>query len=622
MPKVSRIYSRLSVVVVAALVCACANIGRPSGGEKDSKGPEVYGVIPYPGTLNFSSEEVVFYFDEFLKPGSYRKEVFISPVPAEDPEITVKNKTLKIKFKSALKDSTTYVITLGTGIVDFNEGNKMSKSYTYAVSSGDVLDSLKFSGTVNDMWTGGGEKEMKVMLFPAESLEDNNILGKRPDYVTVTDNDGRFDFQFLAPGSYKIYAVKDLDNNFEYSGPTEKLALADNPLIQLRPEDSIPLRVSMVSFFQDVEGPKVKSAKWSNDFTIHVEFAEPIRPTFLRDSLSITVSDTLGGGSTTVVSNRFRNKDMRHLYLDSPVKRDADWDLHFVNLMDSLGQKRDTVVRLTKQSSVKEDKGKWFEKPINLPRGQEFMVPALFKLPEVIDSSMFQLLDTGGRMQAVDIQVIGFHMVVRPTEKLNHDLAYRLEFKKAFPNPDGKALDTLVKMKIRFPNPDDFGTISGKVLPDSTRPDFKFMTIFRGGAGSARLVDVKEADEEKQRGGAIKGGDAGAANADVYEQRFVSPAAFKFNFLKVGKYSIDLIEDVDGNGVLTPGNLEPYRLPEKVYHQTGTIEIRAKWDLKDVEVNPIPAPTKSKPDDKGAAGPKPTTPPKPDPKAPNPKGGK
>lgn len=593
MPKLSRIFSRLVVVAVATIVCSCANIGRPSGGEKDSKGPEVYGAVPYPGTLNFSSDEVTFYFDEFIKPGNYRKEVFISPVPAEDPEIIVKNKTLRIKFNAPLKDSTTYVITLGTGILDFNEGNKMNKAYTYAVSTGDVLDSLKFSGMVNDMWTGLGEKEIKVMLFPADKLDGNNILDQRPDYVTVTDGDGRFDFQFLAPGRYKIYGVQDVDNDFQFSGLTEKLALAENPLIELNPEDSIPLRVTLVSFYQDVEGPKVKSVKWSNDFTIHVEFAEPIRPTYLQDSLSVRVSDTLGGNSTVVTSSRFRYKDMRHLYLHSPVPRTSDLNVSFVNLMDSLGQRRDTVVRLTQQSAVKEDKGKWFEKPINLPRGQEFMIQALCKLPAVVDTSMVQLLDTGGKVQNVEIETVGFHLIVRPTTILNDKLTYRLEFLKAFPGPDGAPLDTLIKMKVRFPEPDEFGTISGKVLPDSTRPDLKFMTIFRGGAGSGRLLDSKASDDEKSRGGA-KGADAGSAAAEIYEQRFVSPTAFKFIFLKPGKYSMDLIEDFDGNGVLTPGSLEPYRLPEKVYHQTGTIEIRAKWDLKDVEVYPIPAPSKGK----------------------------
>jgi uncharacterized protein (DUF2141 family) len=588
MAKLSRIFTWVVVAALSATTWSCANIGRPSGGEKDTKGPEVYGAVPFPGTLNFSSDEVVFYFDEFIKPGNYRKEVFISPVPAVDPEITVKNKMLRIKFQAPLRDSTTYVITLGTGIVDFNEGNKMSRAYTYAVSTGNVLDSLKFSGNVNDMWTGTGDKDMKVMLFPADKVEGNNILDKRPDYVTVTDDEGRFDFQFLAAGDYKIFAVSDVNNDFEYSGPTEKLALAENPLVMLRAEDSIPLRVGMVSFYQDNEGPKVKSVKWANDFTVHVEFAEPIRPNYFQDSLSVMVSDTNGEGLLPVANSRFRHQDMRHLYLHSPIARNKDLNVKFVNLMDSLGQKRDTIVRLTQQSSVKEEKGKWFEKPINLPRGQEFAIASYFKLPTLIDTSMFRLLDTGGVVVPTEIQIGGFQMIVKPTAKLNPDLKYTLQFLKPFPTPDGNPLDTLIKMRIRFPKPDDFGTISGVVLPDSTRPNLKFATIFRGGPGSARLVDENDSEGGKSAGG-VKGGSSGNASADVYEQRFVSPGAFRFIFLKPGKYSIDLIEDSDGNGILTPGSLEPYRLPEKTYHQTGTIEIRAKWDLKDVEIYPMPA---------------------------------
>ena len=53
------------------LVLACANPTGPSGGERDTKGPEIIGVIPEPGTLNFNYNEVEFYFDEFLKPGNY-----------------------------------------------------------------------------------------------------------------------------------------------------------------------------------------------------------------------------------------------------------------------------------------------------------------------------------------------------------------------------------------------------------------------------------------------------------------------------------------------------------------------------------------------------------------------
>lgn len=605
---------------------SCANIGRPSGGEKDTAGPEVIGAIPYPGTLYFNSKEVIFYFNEFLKPGSYRDEIFISPVPTKDPEITVFNKTLKIKFLSSLRENTTYVITLGTGIADFNEGNKMTRSYTYAFSTGAVLDSLKFSGTVNGMWSGKGEDEMKVMLFRADEIEGNEILAKRPEYVSVTDKSGAFDFQFLAPGQYKIYAVNDVDNNFQYTGPSEKIGVSANPMIDLNPEDSVPLKIDLITFEQDDEGPKVRSAKWANDYTVHVEFGEQIRTSYGADSLRVEVSDTVGTMSMPIGSSRFRHHDRRHLYLDSPMPRTKDLKLHFYNLMDSLGHKRDTVVRVAAASQVKEEKAKWFAAPINLPHDQDFMVPAYFKLPETIDTSMVHLMDTAKLSQPIQLQVVGFHLLIKPLKLLDPAMVYQLELGKQILKPDGKPLDTLVKVKMKFPNPDEFGTISGKILPDSTRPDMKFVVIFKGGPGSAVLVPpIEPAGGGNKRGAANKGGDADAAtNAEVYEQRFIAPASFKFIYLQPGKYSLDIIEDLDGNGVLTPGSLNPYRLPEKVYHQEGIFEIRAKWDFNNVEVYPIPAQGKPEAEGKGKSEKDPAIPNDDAPKSPkpNPKGGK
>jgi hypothetical protein len=253
------------------------------------------------------------------------------------------------------------------------------------------------------------------------------------------------------------------------------------------------------------------------------------------------------------------------------------------------------------------------------------MVPAYFKLPETLDTTMVHLMDTAKHSQPIQVQVVGFHLLVEPLKLLDPGMVYQLEFGKQILKPDGKFLDTLVKVKIKFPDPDEFGTISGKVLPDSTRPDMKFVVIFKGGPGSAVLVPpIVDANGGNKRGAANKGGDAdAAANAEAYEQRFVGPATFKFVYLQPGKYSMDIIEDLDGNGVLTPGSLNPYRLPEKVYHQEGIFEIRAKWDFNNVEVYPIPAQGKPEAEGKGKSENDPAVPgDAPKPPKPNPKGGK
>ena len=98
MKQVQHILSGLLPLLLVVFVHSCANIVKPNGGDKDTEGPVVIGVIPAPSSLNFSEDEVVFYFDEFLKPGNYAKEIFISPVPQETPRIKVKNKKVFVRF--------------------------------------------------------------------------------------------------------------------------------------------------------------------------------------------------------------------------------------------------------------------------------------------------------------------------------------------------------------------------------------------------------------------------------------------------------------------------------------------------------------------------------------------
>lgn len=583
----------LWVTAMAVMLGACANIGRPSGGDRDTEGPELLGALPHPGTLNFNYREIEFHFDEFLKPGNYRDAVFISPVLAEDPEITVKNKVLKIKFMSPLKENTTYVVTLGTGIADFNEANKMKKSITYAFSTGAVLDSMRITGRVDDMWTGTGEKEMKVLLFKADDIVENDFVGKRPEYMVETDKEGKFEFAYLAPGRYKIIGVGDADNNTKLSSLNEKIGIAPQAEIELVGGDSLVPNILMTSFFIDNKGPKVKSAKWSNDYTVHLEFSEPVRSSYMGEDLRIEMSDTLGNDVRPVAVQRFATGDAKHLYIHAPHARDKDFQIKIVNLMDTLGQLADTTVRLPKESQVREERNRWFDAPVNQRRGHEFSVAAYFALPGNVDSNMVQLLDSANQPVEVEWIVEGMHLHAKPPQMLDPKMRYSLQLRKQLALPDGKAIDTLTTFRMAFPNPDDFGTINGKVLPDSTRPATGFVVLLRGSSGSGLLVKAKEPGKE------AKGKSAAPTAPDRFEGRFYAPGPFKYVYLHPGKYTIDIIEDTDGNGVCTPGSLNPYRLPEKVYHQSAPIEIKAKWDMDNVQVYPIPAPPKAKESKKG-----------------------
>ena len=45
----------------------------------------------------------------------------------------------------------------------------------------------------------------------------------KPVYVTKTDKDGNFEFNYISQGNYKVIALKDDDKSFTYSNVSEKI---------------------------------------------------------------------------------------------------------------------------------------------------------------------------------------------------------------------------------------------------------------------------------------------------------------------------------------------------------------------------------------------------------------
>lgn len=213
------------------LAAGCANEVNPMGGPRDQTGPVMVKTVPENKSLYYQGTVVTFYFDEFIKPATYGKEVFISPLPATKPKITLNNKKLKVKFNEDLRPNTTYVITLNE-IKDHFEGNSMKESYTFAFSTGGVLDSLEIRGRVLKPQLGQGQGEMTLMLFDADSVPGNDFYKKQPAYITKTSETGTFSFPFLRNSPFKIYGVIDKDQNNRYSQLTEVIAISDRPIVE------------------------------------------------------------------------------------------------------------------------------------------------------------------------------------------------------------------------------------------------------------------------------------------------------------------------------------------------------------------------------------------------------
>src|SRR5580704_6183819 len=133
-------------LVVAILFAACANEKAPEGGKKDTTPPKLKKLNPPNKTLHFASDRIEITFDEYIKPTGFA-QTLISPPMDKRPDFKINGKTLVIKFKSKLRDSTTYTINFAEDIKDVNEGNILN-NFTYVFSTGDFIDSQKISGTI------------------------------------------------------------------------------------------------------------------------------------------------------------------------------------------------------------------------------------------------------------------------------------------------------------------------------------------------------------------------------------------------------------------------------------------------------------------------------------------
>jgi len=232
----------LLLFIVSAFIPGCASIQQPTGGPKDSIPPKVLKETPPNLTRNFTSREIEIQFDEYVKLKNEFTEFSISPDIEVAPELKIKKKSLIIKLPDTLEENTTYSINFGKGLVDFNEGNELV-NYRYVFSTGNDIDSLSIAGNVINSVSLEPVFDAAVLLIPTK--QDSIFGKKKANIFTRTDSSGNFKLQNLSENTYRIYALKESNNDRIYNSPDEEIAFL---------KDSINLT-------NDIAGIKLKTFK-------------------------------------------------------------------------------------------------------------------------------------------------------------------------------------------------------------------------------------------------------------------------------------------------------------------------------------------------------------------------
>ena len=209
--------------VFLLLVNSCARMGSPDGGWYDEDPPRIIGCSPADQATNVKDRKISIYFNEYIKVEDVTQNVIVSPPQIEMPEIKAAGKKIVVELKDTLKPNITYTVDFSDAITDNNEGNPLG-NYTYSFSTGEQIDTFEVSGYVIEASNLEPVQGIQVGLY--DDLADSAFRTKPLLRVARTNGDGRFVIKGVAPGEYRVFALKDADGDYKFSQKSEVVAFS------------------------------------------------------------------------------------------------------------------------------------------------------------------------------------------------------------------------------------------------------------------------------------------------------------------------------------------------------------------------------------------------------------
>lgn len=217
----------LFVVAAALLLAACASIGRPEGGPRDMTPPVMVSSTPAPGSVNVSNGRIDIVFDENITLDDPMNKIVVSPPQKKQAQISSNGRRVRITLRDTLRDSTTYTVDLADAVRDLNEGNILD-GLAIDFSTGPSIDTLMISGIVFEGRTLEPAQGMIVGVY-STPVADTALTTLPMDRITKTNALGRFTIRNLKPGSYRVFAINDLNHDSHWDR-SEDIAFLDRDI--------------------------------------------------------------------------------------------------------------------------------------------------------------------------------------------------------------------------------------------------------------------------------------------------------------------------------------------------------------------------------------------------------
>ena len=660
-------------VLLALLLVACANMGTPDGGPYDETPPRVVRTSPKMGEANVSNaKKIVIEFDEIVKIENAYEKVVISPPQIEQPEIEANGRKVIVALQDSLKPNMTYTIDFADAIVDNNEGNPYG-DYAFTFSTGDKIDTLQVSGNVLDASNLEPIKGMLVGLYrlpdiaEGDSLSDSQatVSAANPDSlfkttpferISRTDGSGHFIVKGIAPGRYRIYALKDQNQNYYYDQRAEMVAFTERIIEptsrpDIRPDtvwhdsihyDSIVMTPYTHFFPDDIALLAFESALQDR----HLLKSE--RPILQQFSLYFTApSDTLPKltGLNFDTENAFiidaseKNDTLNYWIKDSLIYNldtlEMQIDFFATDTTGNLSLKIDTlhlVPKLTKERIARQEKEKYeaWVKECKQRAKEERRAAKRAEKEEKDEDDGEKKSKKKKKEEDEDVEIPPMpeeflEYKINGIQSIDPDKNIDFVFSEPLDSVDLSKIHFSVKVDSLFePARFLFRQVQGKILTYRLYAEWEPETTYQVEIDTAAFVNIYgKRNEAQKRIITLKSLDTYSTLFVVLQGNLTNPYVqlldgsdkvvktikaknnkADFYFINPGTYYLRLFCDINGNGVWDTGDYDTLLQPEPVYYNSNALTLKANWEITE-EWSPTARPlpkqkpekiTKQKPD--------------------------
>ena len=616
----------LFIMLSSFFISSCARMGQPDGGWYDDDPPVVVGSSPADKATNVSSKKVTIFFDEFIKLEDATNNVTISPPQLETPDIKGAGRRIVVELKDSLKENTTYTIDFSDAISDNNEGNPLG-NYTFTFSTGEQIDTFELAGYVLDASNLEPVKGILVGLY--NDLADSAFTTTAMQRVARTDGDGHFQVKGVAPGTYRAYALQDMDGNFRLTQKSEMLAFSHDtfepsskPDIRVDTvwRDSLHidalLQVPYTHFLPDDITLLAFTQEQTTRMLLKTERVEPNKISMYftyGDSLLPQVEGLNFKSDSAFIVEASAKRDTIHYWLRDTTLVNQDTLEMVVNYrmsdsLENLVMHTDTMQIVPKVSYEKrmKEKAKELEK---WQKEQEKKLKQEKKEREAEGNSPEAPADSAA-LAADSIQL----PLMPPPEPLkpNYNIPTAPEPRSRglieMPTPLAVCDTSKIHLysqidSVWYEAPFTFQPVSGSIRQYEVLADWRpgieysfevdsaaFIDIY-GLVASANKVGIKSKDPAEF--GTLEVSVSGVEAVDttiivqllgssgnVERQQRVRQGKVKFEYVGEGKFFMSALIDSNGNGTWDTGNYADDLQAEAVYYYPKEVACKEKWDTK------------------------------------------